>query len=63
MPKNLRAKMFPWTTQSNLSDPNGMKKFRSDWEAVKKPIEEHTGAKMPNEPGCNRSTATIADLG
>jgi len=33
-----------------------------DWEAVRNPMLEHTGAKIPSDPGSNRKIAMMANL-
>jgi len=47
----LIARRLPLSTQVREESPSGAIILRRDWEAVKKPIEEHTGAKTPTEPG------------
>jgi len=48
---DLIAKIFPVCTHPKSEDPRGQKKLRLVCDAVRKPMEEHTGARMPRDPG------------
>lgn len=61
-PSHLQAIKLPCATDIFEVSPRGSIQFRSVTDEAKNPMEEQTGAKIPNESGCSFSSVSNASL-